>query len=181
MKREVARDMRGKFIPHEKERAQKILLNEFSEVFRDLPAAVSTRLLKLCRAETYGLNSRVLTASMTKPDKLYLVCQGQAVSTKSQNYYNRFCDEERKAYELSHQQKFEDTNPKFSSLFTIGWVILAFCMRNQAIQHMIREGARRIVMERLTTFIMMEQNAQRTRLSSGSYFGNLTETKGKSY
>jgi hypothetical protein len=74
MKKDNARKMRNRFIPHEREKAMRILLDEFSEVFGELPTAVSSRLLKLCKAEIYSVNLRILTNSDTKPDNLFLIC-----------------------------------------------------------------------------------------------------------
>ena len=66
----------------------------------------------------------------TNPDDLFLICQGEAINTKSLNYYKKFCQQEQQA--LIESQKKNDISGKqtFSSLATIGWVILAFCMRN---------------------------------------------------
>jgi len=76
MKKEHARKLRNNHISYDKEKAMKILLDEFSEIFDELPTAVSSRLLKLCKAEIYSVNLRILKNSDTRPDNLFLICHG---------------------------------------------------------------------------------------------------------
>ena len=114
----------------------------------------------------------------TDPNMYFLV-EGNAMVFNNHFAYQKFLTATDKANDEKQIKKSFTDQKNFSQLARIGWVVLAFIQKNEALQHIIERGKARLKAKELEDRLVMNVNF--TKLKPGDSFGDFFELNAKTY